>query len=303
MRWMAGLAGSMLAVLAIPASAQFAAGSFGEAVSQQLCQSGEEGKCQPTGAEKAAQQAPIDVNALRDRCIAGENEICVGLARHLKGRVEGFQQAYQKEGCGSSFSFTAACEELRAAAPQYQQFAVVVAEFYMRGCDGKIAISCLEGGNFARWFGGAGAGKNAVAFHAKGCALEDVSSCLDLGRLQKDGFGDLKADPVVARATYAKICTTWRYTEPCYDYGGMLANGVGGPADPKKAREVYLANCEPPGNDKYSCFAAAKMMRDGIGGKLDKPGALKAFTSACSLYSSKNRIKEACDEMDKLKQP
>lgn len=303
MRWMAGLVGSMLAVLAIPASAQFAAGSFGEAVSQQLCQSGDQGSCSPAEAEQPSDQAPIDFNALRDRCIAGENDVCVGLARHLKGRVEGFQQAYQQESCGSSFSFTAKCEELRAAVPQFQQFAVVAAEFYMRACDGKIAISCSEGGNFARWFGGPGAGASAVAFNTKGCALDDVGNCIDLGKLQKNGLGDFAADAVAARKTYAKICTKWRYTDSCFVYGVMLAEGSGGSVDTVEARKVHLANCEPPGNERHSCFAAATMMRDGIGGKVDKPGALKAFASACNLYSRKNGIEEACEEMKKLEQP
>lgn len=296
MRWTIALVGSLLAVFAVPALAQFAPGSFGDAVSQQLCQSGEDGNCSTkTEASKATTSPPNlsmlapnspETAAFSEKCKAGDAVQCHYFARVLDSFIRTYSERRTMYGCSKPTTRQSECVQLDALSKDVGVLIAPAGMGYAKACDASINVACIEGARLELGVAQPGAADRALNLLYAGCARDDIGSCRELNGLRKR----VQVDAESARLAVGKLCVLAGEPVPCYEFGQALEFGIGGPANYPAARDAYERGCAEPGNHPELCWSYGKSLLSAFMGTVDKPKAREAFLKYCALKQTKRCV-------------
>ncbi|MDO8901329.1 MAG: tetratricopeptide repeat protein [Phenylobacterium sp.] len=107
------------------------------------------------------------------------------------------------------------------------------------------------------------------------------------------------ADPVTARRELGQACDAGHF-RACTLLGDITANGRGGPADPKRARELYAKACVvniawSALSEPEACVSLAKMHMKGEGGSRQPARAAYLYSRACDIGDG-----EACHALTNI---
>ncbi|WP_371227223.1 tetratricopeptide repeat protein [Roseovarius sp. 2305UL8-3] len=146
----------------------------------------------------------------------------------------------------------------------------------MAACAGGDTEACLQGTREAQ-----AAGDNALmlTFIRKGCALENVISCSDLGMAYLVGLG-VEKDVEKAKPYVQNGCKKGYY-RACANLGWMHYTGTGFPQSSEKALGYYKQGCE--GGSGSACGNLGKMYLAGDGVAANEATADRYFDKACDL--------------------
>ena len=260
------------------------------------------------------------------RCEAGEGTACttialryhegVGIAKDPAKAEEMFTRACEAkdpEGCyqlglgwGSDASslerFRFACEAKHADACAELGYAysngkgitpdpVRARELAERACDGGSRNGCA---NLSIYLllgrGGPIDLARAATVSRKACDAGDGNACSRLADLYEDGRGVTK-DLIAARRISQRACD---HGGGCNNLGVLYMKGIGGDADPKKAKELFEAACK--NDEPTACVNVGKIWRNGdIDDLVDSGKAVEYFELAC-----KGGDQEGCKLRDEV---
>lgn len=172
-----------------------------------------------------------------------------------------------------------------------------------RGCDlgwanacGRVAESLLEGRKSAQYGQEVAADPvQARSWLDRACNGGDGFYCRMLARTLREGIGG-PADPKRARAVATKGCKDGTLEQSCGELGLILDEGIGGPVDYEGARLAYQRACRA--FDPESCTAWGDMMEKGQGGPVDRTNAIAAYVRACTDQTAPHY--EACNAVGLL---
>jgi TPR repeat protein len=146
-------------------------------------------------------------------------------------------------------------------------------------CTAQNGFACNEAGriymrNFNRG-GGNDDRDKALQLYTRACSLDLVVGCANQGSVLLRSGRDAEARTALGKACDAKDATA------CRQFGVLLAQGRGGPADRAAAVPLYEIACN--GNDATGCFELAYSYSRGIGVTADLTRIRPLYEKACEL--------------------
>lgn len=111
----------------------------------------------------------------------------------------------------------------------------------------------------------------------RACEGEDLAACHGLAAALLDGGGG-PGRVAEARQKLAELCEQRGFMPACLDYGVALSRGLGGPADPVAAAQVYERTCAQL---PTACHNLGVMLTEGRGVPADVLRAEAYFMRAC----------------------
>jgi len=157
--------------------------------------------------------------------------------------------------------------------------------FMAEACEGGYPDACFQTGvgraNFDDWQG-------ATEAFTRGCAGDELRSCLGLARQVLGGYAEGEASLELLTAPLAQACVGGEQDNACYAFISLIALGADAPA-PKIMVRALNKRCTP--NNPLLCYDAARAMVD----KQQERLVVKWLERACS-----GRIAEACMDLGEL---
>lgn len=149
-----------------------------------------------------------------------------------------------------------------------------------KGCDAGDAVGCMHLGYLLyRGQGVPQDRKKAYELNSRACKLREFNACNNAGVALFFQTGGVPAEPVKACEMFKQACDATQESG-CVNLAMCTENGVGQPADLKKAVEIYATQCADKGSP-VACIWAGLLVEK------NKPElALKLYQNACDNTAS-----------------
>jgi TPR repeat protein len=173
---------------------------------------------------------------------------------------------------------------LSATTPAIQQF-----HWQERACRTGIEEACRAATRLAlTGTGTAGQHRSLEQLVLKQCKERDSSLCIQVAQLMKRRrAAALARFPKPWRKRYRWYLTACRsgYLQGCFYANRAAPTGTAGLPDLRTFRRKLTKGCGEIGPGDKGCHTVALMMLAGVGGKVDRPGGVKAMETACMSQS------------------
>lgn len=296
----AAIGGVAVMLLAFPVSAQFAPGSFGDAVNRQMCNAGEEANCPPAQQPPAPSEAPAapppdvsklapnspETSTLAKSCEQGQAAQCRYFAQVLDQYIRAYAERRRMHRCSDPAGRQPPCEQLDALSKDVVALIAPAGKGYARACQASVNVACIEGARLELAVGQPGATERALNLLFAGCSRDDIANCREIDGLR----GRIQLDAESTRLAAGKLCVLSAEPLACYNFGQGLESGIGGPVNLPAARDAYARGCAGPGGNADSCWSYAGMLRIGRGGPVDLAAARDTYLKFCQLKQTKRCV-------------
>jgi uncharacterized protein len=156
-------------------------------------------------------------------------------------------------------------------------------ELYQKACTLKVGKACGYASNLLLGDGGALDEKKSRALRERGCALDDSSSCNNLGSAWADGKDGVdRRDFKKARGYWERACKL-RDGLGCFNVGNAHRLGEGVKVDMKQALARFQQSCDL--GESKGCTELAILYYEGKAVPKNVPKAIELLGRACSLGS------------------